>query len=74
MCCSMVTNPDVAPLTDDIVAALASRAKTPACIDKLLGTTFVSTVDSPTLSVLVPLMSRGLGDPSSAYVVAPYSS
>ncbi len=61
-CCMTNINPDVAPAVPAIVNAICKPTDTPKAIDELKATTFVATVDASTLSVLCPVLSRGLKD------------
>ncbi len=61
-CCMTNINPDVAPAVPAIVNAICKPNDTPKAIDELKATTFVATVDASTLSVLCPVLSRGLKD------------
>jgi len=58
--CSTVDNRDVLPFVDDLVAAMQDPGQIPECIAKLASLTFVSTVETPALAVVVPLLHRGL--------------
>jgi len=44
------------------VECLAKPAQTSECIHKLAATTFVQAVEGAHLSIIVPLLSRGLQD------------
>ena len=60
-CCSVISNADVIPLIDDVIAAnMDPEALSESCLDKLVATTFVASVDEPTLSIIVPVLMRGL--------------
>lgn len=59
-CCTVVENPDLRPIVPHVISALARPDEVPACMDKLLSVVFVQTVDSPSLSIIVPLLARGL--------------
>ena len=57
----MISNADVLPLVDDVIAAnMDPEALSESCLDKLVATTYVSNVDEPTLSIIVPVLMRGL--------------
>lgn len=58
--CSTNTNKDVQPAIPAVVNAICKPSETNKAIDKLMGTTFVVTVDAPTLSILCPVLSRAL--------------
>jgi len=60
-CCSVIDNPDVVPLVDDVISAnINPDTEGESCLDKLVGTTYVNNVDKPTLSIIVPILLRGL--------------
>lgn len=59
-CCRTNANPDVAPAIPAVVNAICKPADTMKAVDELKGTTFVAPVDGSTLSILCPILSRGL--------------
>jgi len=60
-CCSVIDNADVIPLIDEVISAnLNPDAEGESCLDRLVGTTYVSAVDEPTLSIIIPILLRGL--------------
>lgn len=61
-CCQTNINPDVAPAVPAVVNAIMKPSETVKALDELKGTTFVATVDASTLSILCPVLSRGLKD------------
>lgn len=61
-CCTVIHNPDVKPIVPDLVSANANPKENIKALDRLMGTTFVSQVDRPTLAIIVPLLGRGLRD------------
>jgi len=61
-CCRTNINPDVAPAVPAIVNAIMKPSETVKALDELKGTTFVASVDASTLSILCPVLSRGLKD------------
>jgi elongation factor 3 len=61
-CCQTNANPDVAPAIPALVQAICKPNDTVKAIDELKATTFVATVDASTLSILCPVLSRGLKD------------
>lgn len=58
--CQTNRNPDVAPAIPAVVNAVCKPADTNRAVEELMGTTFVVTVDAPTLSILCPVLSRAL--------------
>mmetsp|Transcript_24145 Transcript_24145/g.31403 ORF Transcript_24145/g.31403 Transcript_24145/m.31403 type:complete len:327 (-) Transcript_24145:398-1378(-) len=61
-CCTVIHNPDVQPLVPTLISANANPKETTQALDALMGTTFVSQVDRPTLAIIVPVIHRGLRD------------
>jgi elongation factor 3 len=60
-CCQVIDNPDVIPVIDSVISAnLNPDAEGESCLDKLVATTYVNNVDKPTLSIIVPILLRGL--------------
>merc|ERR1719502_516381 len=60
-CCSVIDNADVAPLIDTVISAnMNPETEGETCLDKLVATTYVSAVDEPTLSIIMPVLMRGL--------------
>lgn len=58
--CQTNQNPDVAPALPAVINAVCKPADTFKAVEELMATTFVSTVDASTLSILCPILSRGL--------------
>jgi len=60
-CCSVIDNADVYPLIDTVISAnMNPDTEGESCLDKLVATTYVSAVDEPTLSIIIPVLMRGL--------------
>ena len=60
-CCSVIENADVVPLIDAVISANVNPdTEGKSCLEKLVATTYVSAVDEPTLSIIVPVLLRGL--------------
>lgn len=59
-CCSVISNPDVCPLIEEVIAANLDPSLCEACVDRLVATTYVAQVDQPTLSLIMPLLLRAL--------------
>jgi len=60
-CCSVIDNADVYPLIDTVISAnMNPDAEGESCLDRLVATTYVSAVDEPTLSIIMPILMRGL--------------
>lgn len=58
--CNTNVNPDVRPAIPKVVHAISKPADTYKAVEELMATTFVATVDASTLSILCPILSRGL--------------
>ncbi|KAI0737935.1 P-loop containing nucleoside triphosphate hydrolase protein [Daedaleopsis nitida] len=64
---ALVSNKDIERFIPALIKALINPVEeVPNTINLLSATTFVSEVDSPTLSLMVPLLSRGLGEKLTA--------
>jgi len=59
-CCQTNVNPDIKPAIPAIRNAIVKPTETMKAVDELKATTFVSPVDASTLSILCPILSRGL--------------
>ncbi|SCV69597.1 BQ2448_2617 [Microbotryum intermedium] len=60
--CHVLTNPDIQPFVPDLVKCMADPSTVPAAIKRLSSTVWVREVDGPTLAVVVPLLTRALGE------------
>jgi len=58
--CRTNPNPDVKPAIADVVKAVCKPSETNKAVSELMSTTFVVTVDAPTLSIICPVLSRAL--------------
>lgn len=58
--CQTNDNPDVKPAIPAVVHAISKPADTYKAVEELMSTTFVASVDASTLSILCPILSRGL--------------
>mmetsp|Transcript_155 Transcript_155/g.392 ORF Transcript_155/g.392 Transcript_155/m.392 type:complete len:567 (+) Transcript_155:208-1908(+) len=58
--CKTNPNPDVRPAIPAVVKAVCKPSETNKAVSELMSTTFVVTVDAPTLSILCPVLSRAL--------------
>jgi len=56
----VIDNPDILPLVPALISANANPEEVPKCIDKLMAVVFVQTVDAPTLSIITPVLARGI--------------
>merc|ERR1719502_491926 len=60
-CCTVIDNADVAPHIDAVISAnMNPETEGESCLDKLVATTYVAAVDEPTLSIIIPILLRGL--------------
>ena len=58
---SVIRNPEISALVPCIMDAIIDpNEKTNLCLDTLLETTFVNSVDAPSLALMVPIITRGL--------------
>lgn len=58
--CKTCKNPDVLPAIPAVVNAISKPAETNKAVQELMSTTFVASVDAPTLSILCPVLARAL--------------
>jgi len=58
--CKVNPNPDIKPAISAVVKAVCKPSETNKAVEALLGSTFIVTVDAPTLSILCPVLSRAL--------------
>jgi len=58
--CDVIGNRDIEHMTSSIVTAVQKPAEVPQIMHKLAGVTFVQSVESPALAMVVPLLLRGL--------------
>eukprot|EP00245_Coleochaete_scutata_P006610 TRINITY_DN2110_c0_g4_i1.p1 TRINITY_DN2110_c0_g4~~TRINITY_DN2110_c0_g4_i1.p1 ORF type:complete len:1158 (-),score=253.89 TRINITY_DN2110_c0_g4_i1:298-3738(-) len=63
---SVIRNPEIAALVPRLLVAIADpNEHTKSSLDELLQTTFVNSVDAPSLALLVPIVHRGLRERSA---------
>lgn len=60
--CDTLDNLDVVPFLPALVSCISKPEEVPECVYKLAATTFVQQVEAPTLSIMVPLLVRGLAE------------
>lgn len=58
--CDVVGNRDIEHLTGKIVRSITNQEEVPEIMHSLAGVTFVQSVQSPALAMVVPLLLRGL--------------
>jgi elongation factor 3 len=64
--CEVLNNKDLEPFIPVLIATMADPAQTPDCVHKLAATTFVQTVEAPVLSLVAPILLKGLRDRTTA--------
>lgn len=64
--CDVIGNKDIEHMTDKIVIAVNSPKEVPEIMHKMAGVTFVQSVESPALAMVVPLLIRGLREKKTA--------
>lgn len=57
--CKSLNNKDLEPFVPELISALTNPEEVEECVHKLAATTFVQTVNAGTLSLVVPLLTRG---------------
>ncbi|KAF8953145.1 translational elongation factor EF-1 alpha [Podila verticillata] len=65
-CFDVVGNPDLISSIPYLVGCINRPEEAPECIHQLASTTFVTTVEAPTLAIMNPLLIRGLAERSPA--------
>jgi elongation factor 3 len=65
-CCNVVGNSDIEHMTQHIVSAILEPEKVPELMHELAGVIFVQSVKSSALSMVVPLLLRGLNSKLNA--------
>jgi elongation factor 3 len=64
--CQSIGNKDIEQFIPALVSSIARPIEVPETVHKLSATTFVQTVTAPTLSIMVPLLNRGLRERAPA--------
>ncbi|EMR08337.1 elongation factor 3 [Pneumocystis murina B123] len=64
--CSLISNPDIDKFIPVLIDCIAQPEKVPETIHTLGATTFVQEVHASTLSIMVPLLYRGLNERETA--------
>lgn len=59
-CMECINNKDLEQFIPMLIDTMQNPIKVPDCVHKLAATTFVQAVEAPTLSIMVPLLVRGL--------------
>ncbi|KAH7049650.1 P-loop containing nucleoside triphosphate hydrolase protein [Linnemannia elongata] len=65
-CFDVVGNPDLTKSIPFLVGCIKNPEEAPECIHQLASTTFVTTVEAPTLAIMNPLLIRGLAERAPA--------
>ena len=60
--CSLISNNDINRFIPELINCIAKPEKVPDTVHLLGATVFVENVQAPTLSIMVPLLERGLAD------------
>eukprot|EP01110_Echinostelium_bisporum_P000420 TRINITY_DN1101_c0_g1_i1.p1 TRINITY_DN1101_c0_g1~~TRINITY_DN1101_c0_g1_i1.p1 ORF type:complete len:1060 (-),score=638.57 TRINITY_DN1101_c0_g1_i1:76-3255(-) len=60
--CKTVSNPDLHPFIPVLVETIKEPSNVPETVYKLASTTFVTTVEAPSLAIMAPILGRGLSE------------
>jgi len=64
--CDVIGNKDIEHMTDKIIVAITKPKEVPEIMHEMAGVTFVQSVESPALAMVVPLLLRGLREKTIA--------
>ena len=64
--CTLISNPDIEKFIPALIQCIAEPNEVPETVHMLGATTFVQEVLAPTLSIMVPLLNRGLKERETA--------
>jgi elongation factor 3 len=64
--CDVIGNKDIEHMTDKIIVAITKPKEVPEIMHQMAGVTFVQSVESPALAMVVPLLLRGLREKTFA--------
>jgi elongation factor 3 len=64
--CEVIGNKDIEHMTAQIITAITKPKEVPEIMHKMAGVTFVQSVESPALAMVVPLLLRGLREKMTA--------
>ena len=68
---SVIRNPEISGIVGSILGALANPTEaTKTALDTLSTTSFVHSIDAPSLALIVPVLRRGLHDRATAVKVS----
>jgi len=64
--CDVIGNKDIEHMTGKIIVAISKPKEVPEIMHQMAGVTFVQSVESPALAMVVPLLLRGLREKKTA--------
>jgi len=64
--CDVIGNKDIEHMTGKIIIAISKPKEVPEIMHQMAGVTFVQSVESPALAMVVPLLLRGLREKKTA--------
>jgi elongation factor 3 len=64
--CDVIGNKDIEHMTDKIIVAITKPKEVPEIMHQMAGVTFVQSVESAALAMVVPLLLRGLREKATA--------
>jgi len=64
--CEVIGNKDIEHMTGKIITAITKPKEVPEIMHQMAGVTFVQSVESPALAMVVPLLLRGLRERTTA--------
>lgn len=64
--CEVIGNKDIEHMTSKIITAITKPKEVPEIMHEMAGVTFVQSVESPALAMVVPLLLRGLREKMTA--------
>ena len=59
------SNQDIVPLVGDVINGVMNVGESEKTVDRLAGTIFIQTVDTPSLAVMAPILTGGLSQKAS---------
>lgn len=60
--CKVIKNPEIAEISGSLLKALTDASATLHALEALISTEFVHAIDAPSLSIIIPVVHRGLRD------------
>ena len=58
--CKVIKNPEISDISDSLLKALTDASATLHALEALISTEFVHAIDAPSLSIIIPVVHRGL--------------